>query len=197
MRGIHRSPVTSPHKGQWRGAFIVSLICAWINRWVNNREAGNLRQYRAHYDAIVMLAHICVTRARLPNLHYAGTSKQSNCTFLQQRWPFLLHQPRFCFSNNERINFQIWSPPKLIIFKRGSIKIRYRFTCIYIYICVCVCVLTIIAKSYQLKKTSTQTITKISFRFHSLGTGAWMLYFRIDSTSNNADVFTMPISMCG
>ena len=54
VRGIHRSPVNSPHKGQWRGAFMFSLICAWINRWVNNREAGDLRRYRAHYDVIVM-----------------------------------------------------------------------------------------------------------------------------------------------
>ena len=28
LRGIHRSPVNSPHKGQWRGALIFSLICA-------------------------------------------------------------------------------------------------------------------------------------------------------------------------
>ena len=26
-----------PHKGQWRGALMFSLICVWINRWVNNR----------------------------------------------------------------------------------------------------------------------------------------------------------------
>ena len=32
----------------------VSLICAWINCWVNNREAGNLRSHRAHYDVNVM-----------------------------------------------------------------------------------------------------------------------------------------------
>ena len=50
--GIHRSPVNSPHKGQWRGALMFSLICAWINRWVNNCEAGDLRRYRAHYDRI-------------------------------------------------------------------------------------------------------------------------------------------------
>ena len=31
-----------------------SLICAWINRGVNNREAGDLRLYRAHCDVIVM-----------------------------------------------------------------------------------------------------------------------------------------------
>ena len=54
VRGIHRSPVNSPHKGQWRGALVFSLICAWINAWVNNREAGDLRRSRAHYDVSVM-----------------------------------------------------------------------------------------------------------------------------------------------
>ena len=53
--GIHRSPVNSPHKGQWRGAFMFSLICAWINDWMNNGEAGDLRRHRAHYDVTVMM----------------------------------------------------------------------------------------------------------------------------------------------
>ena len=52
--GIHRSPVNSPHKGQWHGALMFSLICVWINGWVNNREAGDLRRYRTHYDVIVV-----------------------------------------------------------------------------------------------------------------------------------------------
>ena len=55
VRGIHRSPVNSPHKGQWRGALMFSLICAWINPWVNNRVAGDLGWHRAHYDVIVMI----------------------------------------------------------------------------------------------------------------------------------------------
>ena len=54
VRGIHRSPVNSPHKGQWRGALMFSLICVCINDSVNNREAGDLRRYRAHSDVIVM-----------------------------------------------------------------------------------------------------------------------------------------------
>ena len=41
--GIHWSHVNSSHKGQWRGALMFSLICDWINSWVNNREAGDLR----------------------------------------------------------------------------------------------------------------------------------------------------------
>ena len=43
-----------PHKGQWRGALMVSLICAWINALVNNGEAGDLRRHLAHYDVILM-----------------------------------------------------------------------------------------------------------------------------------------------
>ena len=54
VQGIHRSPVNSPHKGQWRGALMFSLICIWINGWVNNREAGDLGRYRVHYDITVM-----------------------------------------------------------------------------------------------------------------------------------------------
>ena len=47
--GIHRGP----HKGQWRGALMFSLICVWIHGWVNNRKAGDLRRYCAHYDVTV------------------------------------------------------------------------------------------------------------------------------------------------
>ena len=52
------SPVTGAfptHKGQWRGSLMFSLICFWINGWVNNREAGDLRRHRTHYDVIVMI----------------------------------------------------------------------------------------------------------------------------------------------
>ena len=49
-------PVTggSPHRGQWRGALMFSLICAWTNDWANNRDAGDLRRNCAHYDVTVM-----------------------------------------------------------------------------------------------------------------------------------------------
>ena len=49
----HGSPVNSPHKGQWRGALMFSLICTWINGWVNNREADGLRRHPSHYDITV------------------------------------------------------------------------------------------------------------------------------------------------
>ena len=52
--GIHRPPGNSPHKGQWRGTLMFSLICAWIN----NGDAGDLRRHGAHYDAPVKSADV-------------------------------------------------------------------------------------------------------------------------------------------
>ena len=47
--------MNSPRKGQWSGAFVFSLICSWINGWVNKRDASDLRLNRAHYDVSVMI----------------------------------------------------------------------------------------------------------------------------------------------
>ena len=55
--GIHRSPVNSPQKGQWRGALVFYLIWAWTNGSVNNRDAGDLRRHRDHYEVTVMRSH--------------------------------------------------------------------------------------------------------------------------------------------
>ena len=55
VRGIHRSSVDSPHKGQWRGALMLSLISAWTITWANNRDAGDLRYLL--YFVFVSLSH--------------------------------------------------------------------------------------------------------------------------------------------
>ena len=51
------SPVTGEFPAQrpvtW--SFMFSFICDWINGWVNNREAGDLRRNCAHYDVNVMM----------------------------------------------------------------------------------------------------------------------------------------------
>ena len=54
VRGIHRSPVNSPHRGQWCEALMFSLICAWSNSWANNGDAGDMRCHCTHYDVTVM-----------------------------------------------------------------------------------------------------------------------------------------------
>ena len=52
--GNHLSPVYSPPKGQWRGALMFSLICAWTNGWANAQVANDLSRLWAHYDVNVM-----------------------------------------------------------------------------------------------------------------------------------------------
>ena len=51
-----RSSVNSPHKGQWRGALIFSLICSLTNDWANNGHTGDLRRHHAYYEVTVMLS---------------------------------------------------------------------------------------------------------------------------------------------
>ena len=48
------SPVTGEFPSQRPVTRMFSLICAWINDWVNNHETGDLRHHGAHYDIIVM-----------------------------------------------------------------------------------------------------------------------------------------------
>ena len=57
VQGIHRSPVNSPASDTELWCFLWSA--PWINGWVNNREAGDLRRHLAHYDVIVMFFFIC------------------------------------------------------------------------------------------------------------------------------------------
>ena len=70
VRGIHRSPVNSPHKGQWCGALLFPLICAWTNGWINNQDAEDLRRHRAHYDITVMTYYHELVTANCKLLHY-------------------------------------------------------------------------------------------------------------------------------
>ena len=100
VRGIHRSPVNSPHKGQWRGALIFTMICVWINGCVNNREAGDLRRYRAHYDVIVM--------CRQQNGDHFVASSMRECRL----WWFLIAEipiGSLCWKNTEKNPTELFS----------------------------------------------------------------------------------------
>ena len=46
----------SPVNGEFPATLMFSLICAWINGWINNGEAGDLRRHLAHYDVTVMMS---------------------------------------------------------------------------------------------------------------------------------------------
>ena len=95
VRGIHRSPVNSPHKGQWRGDSMFSLIFAWTNGWVNNRDAGDLRCHRAHYDVTVtiMMGSKSAKGLNKGHLRFKLTRTQSTtrltsliARFMRQTW---------------------------------------------------------------------------------------------------------------
>ena len=53
---VGNSPVTGefPSQRPVTRSFDVSLIWAWTNGWVNNRDADDLRRHGAHYDVTVM-----------------------------------------------------------------------------------------------------------------------------------------------
>ena len=92
--GSHRSPVNSPHKGRWRGPLMLCLICAWINGWVNNGEAGDLRLNRAHHcnagapakrlpnsRAILLYSHPI-----LPSRNFAISYDKTPCNSKYRSW---------------------------------------------------------------------------------------------------------------
>ena len=49
---LRRRLFETSSRSSW--ALMFSLMCAWINSWVNNRGAGDLRRHRVHYDVTVM-----------------------------------------------------------------------------------------------------------------------------------------------
>ena len=69
-RGIHRS-LWIPHtKASDAEILMFSLICVWINGWVNNREADDLRRHHGHCDINVMLTIISLFPKVWWSLHW-------------------------------------------------------------------------------------------------------------------------------
>ena len=66
--GIYWSPVNSPHKGEWRGVLMFSLICAWTNGCAN---AGDLRRHHAHSDVTVINQSL-ISMGRWVNMYVPG-----------------------------------------------------------------------------------------------------------------------------
>ena len=94
VREIHRSSVDSPLKGQWRGALLFYLICAWTNGLAKNRDAGDLRHHHALYDVTVMIVEnvsMLISRGQKPGhlqtrywqhiLHHTNSSTSASNVF--------------------------------------------------------------------------------------------------------------------
>ena len=94
--GIHQSPVNYPHKGQWHGALMFSLICAWTNIQVNNWDAGDLRCHHAHYDVTVISHNIYLQRHVCCELPCVDPLKSGNAYLCYWAWSSLLHIMAFC-----------------------------------------------------------------------------------------------------
>ena len=102
-------PVNSPHKGQWHGALMFSLICIWINGWVNNREAGDV----SVMTYVSVRWHLCIeTVPRVTSQKYWDISfyQPCGCLFLTSYnnatmealhyWPLVqsIHaKPNYCY----------------------------------------------------------------------------------------------------
>ena len=91
--GIHRAPVTSPLKGQWRGALMFSLICAWISGWANDREAGDLRRHCANFDDAAM------RRSEIPNVIWTRKTCCNCCVYHHWHWCIRNILPRITYLN--------------------------------------------------------------------------------------------------
>ena len=122
-------PVTGgfPHKGQWQGALIFSLICPRTNGWANNRDARDLRRHRTHYDVIVMsmwvsvllwhYMYIYIYIVSIPNsvnaIDISPLAKLYTKQYLKQFFPqhlsigseFFVNNPGLaCFEKSNKIN---------------------------------------------------------------------------------------------
>ena len=96
--GIHRSPVNSPDKGQWREALIFSLISAWTNGWVNTRDDGDLRRNRSHYDVAAMRL---ITENTRNQLYVSSTGQfhryQESLITVKYAYYIFCHEEVICF----------------------------------------------------------------------------------------------------
>ena len=96
-QGIHQSRVNSPHKGQWCGALMFSLIYARTNGKTNNRDASGLRRNRTHYDVTVMISS------------------------LKSKWQLVSKQQAFIWSSDDSLHWQRmgWLGYKELIWTNG------------------------------------------------------------------------------
>ena len=78
--------------GQWRGALMFSLICAWPNDWVSNRDAGDLRRAGCATDVLhstksINLLYIAIILPMFSSLKVTFYRANWNKNLLYQKWP--------------------------------------------------------------------------------------------------------------
>ena len=78
VRGIHRTPVDSPYRGQWRGTSMFFLT----NGWAINQDPSDFKRHRTHYDVTVMLLLMQILLDLTPSISvdkYATSNGKGGC----------------------------------------------------------------------------------------------------------------------
>ena len=109
--GEFTGPLWIPRSGEFptqrpvTRSFDVFFICVWINGWVNNRKAGDVRRYRAHYGDIVMWQHQAITQT---NVVFSLSKLYGIHLLAISRW---VHKLLFCIMSLKimHIKYRTWS----------------------------------------------------------------------------------------
>ena len=94
VRGIHRSPVNSPHKGQWRGAVMFLWSAPWI---ICLLTAENCFEFQALVTCYITTTHIWGLIRHHPLIYASAQSPDENATRRTDR--DLLHTRLLLFEN--------------------------------------------------------------------------------------------------
>ena len=117
--------------GHLCGEFTGPLICVWMNCWVNNNEAGDLRRYCGHYDVTVML---CVKGPLFRKVFPChDVIMTSSMTSQHPPWPEatlillpyisrLLHKPNMVAIVLSK-GYETWPP--IVLFHKSQCALRY------------------------------------------------------------------------
>ena len=132
-----------------------SSIWAWLNGWVNNREAGDLRRHRAHYDVIVMTAVNWVIMGSDDSLPSTWClEKYKQCSSIIAHWFIKFNS--LCLTVNTNQNIK----DMFLIFTRGQFwpsGIVVACVCV----CVCVCLSVCLCVNHLLVRTITRDLFKL------------------------------------
>ena len=103
--GIHRWPVNSQHKGQWRGALMLSLFCAWMYDWVNNRAWG--WWFETPHDVTVMFVGFLGTESSKTASHYKPLALNPQCAISNGNEYTVAH---FCYkiTHSGILDYALW-----------------------------------------------------------------------------------------
>ena len=101
-----------------------SLICAWVNGWVNDREAVDLRRHRAHYDVIVMNTdHICTNLVSSDNKPFREPKliktrdrllRHYDPAWLDQNQIWIFIKMSFVCFHSSFSNYGLWSDKQIV-----------------------------------------------------------------------------------